>query len=178
MIWESCYWKEPLLKSANWLRRMRVRLNSGEPLFVKVEKELMMGFYAIRKLLDTAKVTDATKALKFKVDWYPNLNVVDYLNWHNIDRLFDLDASHQEVRDIRFICDRFVHSYIFIPDFSDDGKVLGVYVATDRDRKNKLYFVSADTIVSIFRLVGRDYPYTGAYRLNPKTGEREPYDVR
>ncbi|MGI2227863.1 hypothetical protein [Shewanella frigidimarina] len=178
MIWESCYWKEPLLKSATWLVRMRLRPNSGEPLLVKLEKELMMGFYAIRKLLDTAKITDATKASKYSVNWFPNLHIVDYLNWDSIDRLFDLDEKNQEDRDIRFLCDRFVHSYIFIPDFEDNGKFLGVYVATDRDRKKKLYFVTAETIVSIFRLVGRDYPSSSRFKLNPNTGEREPYDVR
>jgi len=156
---------------------MRLKPNSGELLLVELEKELMISFYSIRKLLDTAKVTDATKATKYSISWYSNTHPVDYLNWHHIDRLFDLSTENQEVRDIRFICDRFVHSYIFIPDF-DGEKFSGVYIATDRDRRKKIYFVSADTIVAIYRLVGQDYPYTGAFKLNPETDERIPYDIR
>ena len=155
---------------------MRLREASGEKLFVKLEKELLIGFYSVRKLLDTVKVSDSTKEQKYEVNWFANIQPVDYLNWHHIDRLFDLNKTNQETRNIRFICDRFIHSYVLIPDFKEE-KSNGVYIASDSDRRKKLYHISADNIVAIFRLVGRDYPSHSKGIRNPDTGEMEAYEV-
>jgi hypothetical protein len=176
MIWESHYWKEPLLKSASWLRRVRVKETSGEKLFVRLEKELLLGFYSVRKLLDTVKLSDSTKAKNYQVMWFKNSSPVDFLNWHCIDRIFDLGKTNQETRNIRFICDRFIHSYVFLPDFEDE-KFNGVYIASDSDKLKKLYFISADIIVAIFRLVGRDHPSHSKSIRNPETGEMEAYEI-
>ena len=146
MIWESSYWKEPLLKTATWLRRMRLKARSGEAILVKLEKERMIGFYSVRKLLDNLMVSDQLKERLFQVTWYANQRPVDFLNWHQIDRLFDLEKPQSELRDIEFICDRLIHSFVFVPDF-DDERLRGVFVATDTDRRQKVYFVSADLLV-------------------------------
>jgi len=47
-----------------------------------------------------------------------------------IDKNYDLTKYHSEQRDIEFICNLFVHSYVFV--VSGDGKLEGVYVSTDR----------------------------------------------
>jgi len=51
MIWESAYWKQPLLKAAAYLQRVKITNRTKESTFVKIERELFIGFYSIRKLL-------------------------------------------------------------------------------------------------------------------------------
>ena len=53
MIYDSFYWKEPLLQTANWLRRVRLSERTSERTYVRVEREVFVGFYSIRKLFDT-----------------------------------------------------------------------------------------------------------------------------
>ena len=170
MIWESSEWKEPLLKSATWLRRIRLSESTKESTYVKIEKELFFGFYSVRKLLDTVKVSDQTKKAVFPVRWYKNIEPVNSLNWHKIDQLFDLDNSHSEERKIRFICDRFIHSYVFMT-CEKEGRLDGVFVASDKDKQKKLYYVSLDVVLKIFRLVGNDYPSKMSTFIDPETGE-------
>ena len=67
MIYESHYWKEPLLASAKWLSKLRLIENTRETTYVKLEKELMLGFYSVRKLIETIKISDSTKKLKFDI---------------------------------------------------------------------------------------------------------------
>lgn len=129
----------------------------------------MVGFYSIRKLLDTYKVKDTTKSELYPILWHPNRQNVDYLNWHHIDKLYDLENSSYEQRNIRFICDLFIHSYVFL--IEGQPKFEGVYISTDKIRNKKIYFLSADLIVNIFRLVGRDYPSQGRFTRDPVTLE-------
>jgi len=169
MIWESQYWKDPLLKSAKWLRRVRLTESTTERTLVRIEKELFTGFYSIRKLMDTAKISDATKKKKIELQSFPCSAKVDYFNWHHIDKLYDLDSATSVLKDLYFVCNLFVHSYVFV--VNGDGKMEGVYITTDRYKDKKLYFVSTDRIVKLFRLVGRDYPSTSRAIRDSQTGD-------
>jgi hypothetical protein len=52
MIWESCYWKEPLLEMAGRLRALKAgRHRLTEKRLVELERDIFIGFYSIRKLL-------------------------------------------------------------------------------------------------------------------------------
>lgn len=171
MIYESSYWKEPLLKAATWLRRVRLGENVRETTLVKIEKELFVGFYSIRKLLETVKVSDSTKKKKFDLVWHPNKMPVDWLNHHIVEEHYDLTKSNQESRDIGFICNLFIHSYVFT--LVGENKLEGVYVASDRTKNQKVYYVPIEVVLSAFRLVGRDYPSRLVLTRNPETGEFE-----
>jgi len=157
LIWESQYWKEPLLKSASYLRRVRFSERTTERTFVRIEKELFLGFYTIRKLLDTFKVSDSTKEMAFILTYHPSIRQVDYLNWHHIDDNCDLCIHKTETRDIRFLCNQFVHSYVFLISESD-GRIDGFFLASDLDKQSKCYFIDIEQVIKAFRIVGKDYP--------------------
>jgi hypothetical protein len=97
MIYESRYWKEPLLRAASWLEKLRVRDETIDVSLARVEREVFIGFFAIRKLLDTFKVSSSTKKLTFNLSWSPCLAQIDYLNAHRIDQLFGLDNGKSVV---------------------------------------------------------------------------------
>lgn len=168
MIWESSFWKEPLLSSANWLRKVRLTERTTERTVVRIEKEVFLGFYSIRKLLDAKKVSTATESIMFKVTWYPNIEHVDHLNWHKIGELYDLNKSNTETRDLRFLCNQFIHSYVFSPVIHN-GSIEGFYVSSDVKRNKRLYFVELGLVLKLFRTVGRDYPSKVTMVRNPKT---------
>jgi hypothetical protein len=93
MISESHYWKRPLLRAATWLERLRIEDMNEERVLVRVERELFVGFYAIRKLLDTFKISPSTRTTMLAMVWSPCIKTVDYMNAHRIDELFDLDVK-------------------------------------------------------------------------------------
>jgi len=172
MIWESSFWKDPLLASANWLRKVRLTDRTTEKTFVRIEKELFFGFYSIRKLLDAKKVSTATESMTFEMTWYPNIKHVDYLNWHKIDELYDLNKSNTEIHDLRFLCNQFIHSYVFSP-VADSERLKGFYLSSDKDRNKRLYFVEVDLVLKLFRTVSRDYPSKVTMKRNPNTDDWE-----
>ncbi len=173
MIWESMYWKKPLLRAASWLEKVKIDDETYEQTLVKVEKEVFFGFYAIRKLLDTLKVSDKTKNMSFSLKWYPCIKSVDYMNAHRIYELYELEKEGEEHRDIAYLCNQFVHSYVFQVVQNDKGNILGFFVSSDKTKQKKMYFISIENVILAFRTVGKDYPCRLGLVRNPTTGQWE-----
>lgn len=172
LISESFYWKDPLLKTAAYLGRVRLSESTQGKTFARIEKELFIGFYAVRKLLDTFTVTDATRAMTFDVTVHKAVRQVDYMNYHRLDEVFDLARSTIEKRDLRFLCNQFVHSYIFSV-VEDQGRLAGFFFASDTARGKYCYFINSNQVRDLFTRVGRDYPSRLELRRNEKTGQFE-----
>lgn len=160
MIHESRYWKVPLVRSATLLEKVRVDEESPEAALARVEREVFIGFYAIRKLLETFKLSQATKRFTVDLQCFAALPEVrvDYFNKYNIDEHYDLGRPASERRDLGFICNQIIHSYVFVIGIAEDRSIEGFFVTSDSMRHRKLYFLPLANVVAIFRLVGRDYP--------------------
>ena len=172
MIDESYYWKQPLLVAATWMRRLSLTEHSSPRTFVRLEREVFVGFYAIRKLFDTRKVTDSVRKMQFDLQTFPCIKKVDYLNCYRIDELYDLSSASAETRDLIFICNLFVHSYVFLP-VVDQNFLAGFYVSSDKARQNKVFLVTISQVLKAFRAVGHDDPRHISMVRDPITGQFE-----
>lgn len=179
MIHESKYWKDPLLRAATWLSNLRVSDDElGEKSLVRAEREIFIGFYAIRKLLETFKISKTTKELKLELFAYKAKigKLTDYFNRTEIDKLFELDQPMKEQRDIGFLCNQVVHSYVFLISINDDGKLEGFFISSDSMRYKKLYFIELAQVINVFRIVGKDYPANMHLQRNAATGQWEAHE--
>ena len=174
MIYESAYWKEPLIKTAKWLVCVRLSERTQERTFVRIEKEVFLSFYSIRKLIEALKVSDNIRDAKTVLAWHPNLNHVHHMNWEHIDLLYDLNTINKEERDVLFLCNQFIHSFVF-SIYEQEGRIGGFYVTSDFNKNRKLYRVSLDQVVVLFRLIGRNYPSQAYYRYFYDTNEYESH---
>lgn len=175
MIWESEYWKKPLLQLANKLFRWSNPREWTERELVDIEKDIFVAFYSIRKLMDAKKLSDSTEEMPINVNIYPNMGRdVTLLNWHDIDELYNLEAKHTTHRDLRFICNQIIHSYVFVPDINEAGVIEKILFCSDRERNERLYGIQMNELINIFRVVGKDYPARGEFVFNP---EKRDYDV-
>ena len=173
MITESFYWKKPLLKGAAIIRTYMERENLSDAQFARVERELFIGFYAIRKLLEAVgKVSEPTRNLKIPTLWYPKTIGKPIVDWHNrgeIWELYDLENERREQRDLLYITHRMIHSFIFMLSGIDEGH--GVFFTSDRDKECRLNFVKTGEIVKAFEIVGNDYPADFRGWRDSRTGE-------
>jgi hypothetical protein len=172
MILESWYWKRPLLEAADrletWIRGPEIT----EEQLAQVERDIFIGFYSVRKLFEAvAKITDRTKQLVLHVEWHPNLRPVSWRNNHKIDENYDLTISNKETRDVLFVCGRIIHSFVFVPCETEDGKLEGIFFSSDNDKNSRLYFLSIDQVISLFRQVGGDDPSKIVWHRDPETGK-------
>jgi hypothetical protein len=175
MIDESCFWKEDLLKQADALRTRQLQRRWTEASFARLEQTVMIGFYSIRKLVEASKISNTTFEQKIPLTTFPSTGRdVTRMNTHKIDKLYDLESPSDASHDIIFLCNQFIHSFVFMPVFGENKKLECILFASDRHRHVKLFSITLTTIIELFEQVGHDYPCFVHSVFNP---EKRDYDV-
>lgn len=173
MITESYYWKRPLLTGAAIIRKYMDKEDITDAQFARIEREVFIGFYAVRKLLEaTGKVGPETRDMKVALKWYPKRPLQPVVDWYNRGEfweLYNLEDPRGEQRDLLYVAHRMVHSFIFVLSGDDDGH--GAFFTSDRDKETRLNFLSTDEIVRVFQAVGSDDPSGFRAWRDKDTGE-------
>jgi hypothetical protein len=176
MIWESTYWKDDILRLTRILKQKRVQKVWRESSMALIEKTVMVGFYITRKLMDARKLSDVIVHQKIPVRSHPHHGKpVTLMNWHHIDKHYDLDHNHKTQRTLTWLCNQMIHSYVFIVSENDNGGLGGFFFASDKERNKAVYYLSIKKVIKILETVGKNYPHTIHFTLNPET---QDYDVR
>jgi hypothetical protein len=175
MIWDSCYWKDHLIKEASVLRRRKGQRRWSEASFARLEQTVMVGFYSIRKLMEASKLSDATVRQQVQLTVYPCTGkTVTKMNWHKINELYDLEAASTQLRDLMFLCHQFIHTHVFLPVFDENRFLHSILFTSDRHRHQWLHSLEVVCIVDLFERVGSDYPNEVKMTYNPA---KQDYDV-
>ena len=159
MIYEYRYWKDALVKAASDLRRRRKQTRWVDASFARLEQRVMLGFYGVRKLRDSRRISDRLRYRSVPLDEFtPTGRTIDYLNRIDIDEIYDLDSPNATTKPLEFVCNQIIYSYIFTPGFNEEGFLEDLFFASDRQKDSKVFRISIDEIVSIFEEVGNNYP--------------------
>ena len=172
MIFESEPWREDLLRIASRLEKRYTQKRWSERSFYLLEKEIFLGAFAARKLIESRKVADQVAKSRVEVARYPaGSEAITLLNQHQFQRLYDLYANKKESLTYRDICNQFIHSSIFAP-FVPFGKALvGVFIVSDRSKSEQLYYMPSVTLIELFRSIGSDLPQRCKVRYDEKKGD-------
>jgi len=159
VIWDSSYWKGDLLRRAASLERRQEQKRWPEASMARVEQDVMLGFFAIRKLIEASKVSDGVAGQTICLAVHPPTGKpVTKLNWHRVEQLFDLSQSAEEQRNLVDICHQVVHTYVFVAAMRESGGLDGFLFASDRQRHKGLAYLPVAEVIRLFRQVGQDYP--------------------
>jgi hypothetical protein len=117
----------------------------------------MMGFYAIRKLIEATKLTNKLTDTPISVRLHRSRGKpVTRLNNHRVDELYDLDRFEQTNLLLKNLCHQFIHSYIFVPVLDESGGLSEIWIASDHQRSKALIAIRVRTIMSVFEKVSND----------------------
>jgi hypothetical protein len=176
MIYESKFWKKDLLKQAKNLRVKSTQKRWTEDSYFRFEQTVLLGFYSIRKLVEARKLSNAVAEQRIDLAMYRHVgNPVTVIGKRKLDKLYDLSEEETVSRNLAFVCNKFVHSYVFEECFDSEGNFLvGILFNSDKDRNKFLYYIEIQKLIEIFEQVGNDYPTHIHYTTNMETLD---YDV-
>jgi hypothetical protein len=129
MIWESGPWKQQLLRDAGKLRKLaqaKLNVDECERELVQFERLAFMTAYSMRKLWESRKLSTSWNAARLPCVRFPlKGETPDRLNWHHLDRHYDLSKGTRVSLKPEEYCDRMIHSFVFSPVI-DDNKSISV----------------------------------------------------
>jgi len=149
MITESELWKADLAKIANKLLRRMIQKKWTKRSWFCLEKELFIGFFTVRKLIES---NDAPKELmnrNFKLIMFPRKKIIA----DEFDKFvpYDHDGSEEKDVHVRDICNQFIHSHHLSPSGSN-ATLVGFLINSEFQSKKGIYLITIFDIVEIFRL--------------------------
>lgn len=160
MLINSGPWKVELLRAADRLEKKATQSRWTERSAFLVERDIMVGAYAVRKLLEApAKLSDHVKQLQLPVISHP-LVAPDPPDWWDAVHwwdLYDMDSPEEKNVSLRYFCNLLIHSFVFAfyATLKDDG-LAGVFVNSEYESKKALILIATSTFVELFRTVGND----------------------
>ena len=171
MIWDSKPWKDELLSSAEFFKELGKAAEPEEDLLARFEREVMVGFFMIRKLHEANKVADEIIAGRVPVEVFPrNSTKMQRFNWERLDHHYDMEADSRSTLNISDLSNQLIHSYIFATRH-DESLVNGLLFASDWKKDTNLYQLDLQDLIKVFTTVGTNYPSGFIRNFDPKTGK-------
>src|SRR6218665_1643686 len=127
MIHESSYWKDDLLKLACSLERRLIQTRWGEKNFYTVEKEIFIGFYSIRKLIESKKISDHVSEKKYKIHEFPYRGNPESIVTHMKGSEYDFNVLKDVEVSVYTLCNQFIHSHHFVPFILNGKSLIGFF---------------------------------------------------
>lgn len=154
MILESFYWRKELIKTSKKLPEfLKVKKKWSPTKYAKFEKEIMFGFYIIRKLIEANKLTNKLVSTKIEIKRYSNTGTkINIRNNHRFMEYYDFESFVKSKFDLKFLNNQFIHSYIFSPviNIIDDKSLELLEQETLTDEKySKIYEDAEKEVVAI-----------------------------
>jgi len=169
MISDSVPWKEELLKVASRLEKKKVQTRWAERSSFLVERDVMVGAYAVRRLNEAHKISDKLAARRLKVKSHALIGgAPDVLNRFEFWEHYDLEKSEEVELSVREFCNQVIHSWNWHISATDESPWLfnGIFISSDRKRRSCLYFIDVDMLVELFRSVGNEDIVSADMRRN------------
>jgi hypothetical protein len=159
LISDSVPWKEELLRIARSIERRTTQRRWTERTSFLVERDLMNGGYALRRLNEARKVSDELAAERITVQRHVLVGApIDTWNRHEFWEYFDMQNPEPVDLTLTEFSNQLIHSWVWSLSATEDAphRFNGVWVSSDWASKTCLYFISAETLIALFRAVGLD----------------------
>lgn len=159
MIWDSTIWKEDLFKAAQRLSRRKAQRRWTERSLMLVEKDVFVGFYAVRMLLQAKKLSEGFERIHIAVERIPSVGKpVTHMNYHRVDELYDFGSDQRERTTLSLmeLCTKVVHSFVFFPGLDEAMELGGVLLGSDRERNSWVYVIDIAEVIALFEAIASD----------------------
>jgi len=155
---DSFPWKDELVKIAERLeaktKQKRWTVRTG----YLIERDFVVGAYAMRKLIESHKVSDELRSRQFPVRRYDSTgNPPDPPSPDDIADSYDFENGLRRALSVGDLCHEIVHSFAFTFCCGETTDLFdGVYVSSDRDKNEYVYLVLASDFIALCGDIGTD----------------------
>lgn len=148
MITETELWKEDVAKTANKLLKRLVQKKWSKRSWFCLEKELFIGFYAVRKLIESDDSLNKLAHKKYELLMIQRKQIIK----DEVDKFvpYDHENIQKEQVSVRDICNQFIHSHDLRP-FGSNNILVGFLINSEFQSKKGIYMITVFDIVEIYR---------------------------
>jgi hypothetical protein len=171
---ESCYWKEELQRIARLLKPSKNPPRWSERAHCVLERELIVGFFILRRMIELNKVSSGIRDRQLKVfNYLATGKKVTRLNGHDVVELYDMEKENSVTKKPFYISNQFVHAFTSFLARDETRNWSDMFVVSDYDKNNCIWRVPTSLIHDLFMDASQDYPPVFSMTWN---NEKNDYD--
>ena len=142
-------WQDQLVKIADRLEAKTKQKRWAERTHYLVERDFVVGAYAMRKLIETDEVSDELRQRRIPVRRF-ELSGRRPLAADDIADSYDFDDGRRRTLSVVELCHEILHSVVFAFCCGETEDLFdGVYVSSDRDKNEYVYLVLASDVIAL-----------------------------
>lgn len=168
---ESLYWKEELARIARSIHPVAEPRRWSERAVCTVERDVMIGFFIVRRMLELRKVSSHTAKMQLDVYSAPVTKSVTKINSHRLEENYDWNSERAERKSVLYVCNQCIHAYLSYLDRGTDRNWSNLLVVSDFERNNLIWRIPFATIIQLFDVASNDWPHTVRMEFDPDLGD-------
>jgi hypothetical protein len=151
VIDDSIPWKDELVKSADRLEAKTKQTRWTDRTGYLIERDFILSAYAMRKLIQSHKVSDKLRQHQFPVVRYDLIgNPPDPRFTDDIADSYDFENGRRRALSVLELCHEILHSFVFAFCCGESADLFdGAYVSSDRDKNEFVYLVLASDFITL-----------------------------
>ncbi len=151
MIDDSIPWKEELVKVANRLEAKTKQKRWTDRTGHLIERDFIVSAYAMRKLVDSHKVSDELGQRQIPVRRFDLIgNPPHPLSPADIADSDDFENGRRRTLSVVDLCHEIIHSFVFTFYCGETTDLFdGIYVSSDRHKTEYVYLVLASDFIAL-----------------------------
>lgn len=171
MAIESLYWKEELARIAKSIRPVSKPKRWSERAVCTVERDIMIGFFIVRRMIELHKVSSRVSKMELKVFSSPVVREITNLNLFSIDKNYNWNVEKTQSKPVLYICNQCIHSCISFVERNPDRNWSDFLVVSDFVRGKVIWRIPITTIILLFDIVSKDWPTSYCMIYDEKLGD-------
>lgn len=171
MAIESVYWKEELTRIARSIRPVEKPKRWSERAVCVVERDVMIGCFIVRRMVELHKVSSHVKELKIDVFNAPVVKSVNKISRFSADENYDWKSEKAVKEAVLYICNQCIHAYVSFVERGPDRNWSDILVVSDYDRNNVIWRIPFSTLIHLFETAAKDWPATYSLVYDEKLGD-------
>ena len=153
MIFATYYWRLELARLARLLRRHMRQRRWRAASDASVEKCVMLGCYAVRKMLHAFQ-PPPNMPTDVPLTTFPhNGKKLSRIVWPSVEDAFDLAKPGGERISLRELSNQVIHSHFFSLWLGPDRALRGIFFCSDRNKDRKVYRLHMVALVTLFEQI-------------------------
>jgi hypothetical protein len=158
VIDDATAWKRELGKVADRLEARTQQVRSTDRTSSLIERDFVLGAYALRKLVDTHSVSDQLRQRQFPVRRFElRAHPPDPLDPADITNSYDFEHGRRATLSVVGLCQEILNCFVFAFFCGETGDLFdGIYICADRHQGKYVYLVLASDFISLCADAGVD----------------------
>ncbi|NKX47456.1 hypothetical protein [Sulfitobacter pontiacus] len=171
MIYESGIWRKGLISASSQIHRFMKLRRYREDSIAITEREIMIGFFAVRKLIDSKLKLSPNFAKKLiPVERFQSVEAMGSFERFEFYDHYDLDNSIPDEVTTLYLSNQFIHSLLFNFSWDEHDRPLGVHFTSDYDRTKHCFHISLQQIALVFEEAAASKAVSYRLQDDPKGG--------